>query len=198
MRRLLVGISLLVTAAVPAAAQMGKQIVLQVGSPQDKAVTAIQSTADLHQRLALLNKFAATYPTGDMSLMADNLYVSVYSSLKDYAQAYSYGDKALSLDPNDLNVAVQLIRDAQLQSNTARMVSYAVRVGQMIARYKSQPAPAGMPASQWSQQQQQTLASIQPQISWVISATNYAISTESASTKSAMLAAMAKAFPKAH
>lgn len=196
MRGLTLGIIVLAATALPASAQISKQVAVQVGSPQDKAYSAIQSTANLHQKLVLLNKFAATYRTGDMALMADNTYVNVYSSLKDYPKAYTFGNKALALDPDDLNVAVALIRDAQLQSDTARMVSYGVRVGQMIARYKAQPAPAGMPAGQWTQQKQENLANVEPQIKWVISSVYAAISSEpSSSAKTAMLNRMAKAFP---
>ena len=196
MRGLTLGIILLAMTALPAIAQISKQVEVQVGSAQDKAITAIQSAPNSRQKLALLNKFAAAYPTGDMALMADNLYVSVYSSLRDYPKAYAFGNRALVLDPNDLNVAVALIRDAQLQSDTARMVSYGVRVGQMVARYKAQPAPAGMSASEWAQEEKQNLAVVQPQIQWVISSVYAAISAEQpSSAKTSMLNQMAKAFP---
>lgn len=199
MRGLVLGIFMLATAALSAAAQMGRQIAVQEGSPEDKAITAIQSTNNLHQKLVLLNQFAAAHPSGDMALMADSLYVNVYSSLKDYSKAYAYGDKALALDPDNLNVAVQLIRDAQLQGDTARMVSYAVRVGQMVAAYKSQPPPAGMSADQWAQQKRQTLSEAQPQINWVIQTVDYAVSAEqSSSAKTAMQSQLAKAFPEGH
>lgn len=197
MRRLMWGVVLLATAALPAAAQFGKQITVQVGTPEDKAVTAIQAATSPSQKLALLAKFAAAHPTGDMALMADNLYVSVYSSMKNYRKAYQYGDKALALDPTNLDVAIQLVRDAQLQNNTRRMVSYAVRVGEMVNKYKAQPAPAGMSASQWALQQKQTLAGVQPDVKWVVSSVYAAISSEgSSSTKTAQLNAMAKAFPQ--
>lgn len=192
----IISLAFLVAPALPAAAQIGKQVAVQVGTPQDKALTAIQSTSNPEQKLALLNKFAAANPSGNMALMADNLYVNLYSSMKNYPKAYAFGDKALALDPDDLNVAVQLIRDAQLQSNTAKMVSYGVRVGQMISRYKAQPAPAGTSASQWAQQKQANLANVEPQIKWVISSVYSAISSEpSSSAKTTMLNRMAKAFP---
>lgn len=193
---ILMGIFMLLATALPAAAQFGKQIAVQVGTPEDRAITAIQTASDPHQKLVLLNKFAAAHPTGDMALMADNLYVSIYSSLQNYANAYKYGDKALALDPTDLNVAVELVRDAQLQNNTAKMVAYGVRVGQMVAAYKAEPPPAGVSADQWTQQQQQALAAVQPDVSWVQSAVYAAISAQPASSaKTAMMNQLAKAFP---
>lgn len=196
MRGLFLDIILLAATAVPAAAQIGKQVVVQAGTPADKEVAAIQAATNREQKLALLNKFAAAHPSGDLALLADNMYVSLYSASKNYSKAYAFGNKALALDPNDLNVAVELIRDAQLQGNTRKMVTYGVQVGQMITRYKAQSAPAGMAADQWAATQQQTLASIQPQVSWVVKSVHTAISGEPASSaKTAMLNQMSKAFP---
>jgi len=196
MRKLVLGAALLLGMAWPAAAQLGRQIVVQSGTPEDQDLTAIQAATNPHQKLALLNHFAAAHPTGDMALMADELYVGVYSSLKSYTKAYEYGDKVLARDPNNLNVAVELMRDAQLQSDTAKIVSYAVRVGQMVTRYKARPVPAGMSAAEWAQQQQQTLASIQPTVGWVSRSAHTAISSEPASNaKTEHLREMAKAFP---
>jgi tetratricopeptide (TPR) repeat protein len=196
MRILTMGIILLLGMASTAAAQFGKQVAVQVGTPEDNALTAIQAATNPHQKLALLNKFAATHPTGDMALMANNLYVSIYSSLKEYTKAYEYGDKALALDPNNLNVAVELIRDAQLQGSTSKMVHYGVKVGQMVSKYKAKPAPAGMSANEWTAQQKQTLDSAQPDVDWVVQSVYTAISNEgSSSTQKAHMAQMAKVFP---
>ncbi|HVB33265.1 MAG TPA: tetratricopeptide repeat protein [Patescibacteria group bacterium] len=196
MRVLTMGIILLLGMASTAAAQLGKQVVVQVGTPEDKQLSAIQAATNPHQKLALLDNFAAAHPTGDMALMANNLYVSIYSSLKNYNKAYEFGNKALAIDPSNLTVAVELVRDAQLQGNTAKMVFYGVKVGQMVTSYKVQPPPAGTAADEWAAKQQETLASIEPDVNWVVQAVDAAISNErSASAKKAHMNEMAKAFP---
>lgn len=196
MREMALGIVLFAAATLTANAQMSKQVAVQQGSPEDRALAAIEAAANPHQKLALLDKFATDHPSGDMALMADNLYVNLYSSLKNYSLAYKYGDKALAIDPFDLDVAVQLIRDAQLEHNTEKMVSYAVRVGQMVAEYKAQPTPTGVSPEEWKMQQKKTLESVEPQVNWVVDSVYTVISRESASgAKNAQLGRMAKAFP---
>jgi tetratricopeptide (TPR) repeat protein len=167
MRRFGLGIIFLLVAASPAAAQLSTPVAVQVGTPEDKALTAINQASTPQQKLALLDKFAAEHPSGDMALMAYQLYVSIYSSLKNYAKVYQYGEKALAIDPNNLGVGVELVRAAQLQNSTSREYTYGVKVGEMVKRYKAQPPPAGVPADQWEAEKQQNLAAAQPQIDWV-------------------------------
>lgn len=189
-------IVLLAAVTLPAAAQMGKQVTVQEGTPEDHELTAIEAATNPRQKLALLDKFSAAHPAGDMALMADNIYVDLYSSLRNYAMAYQFGDKALALDPFDLDVAVQLVRDAQLQNNIAKMVTYALRVGKMVADFKAQPPPAGIPADQWALQQKQTLASVQAQVNWVAQSAYALISSERpSSAKTAQLSELEKTFP---
>jgi tetratricopeptide (TPR) repeat protein len=196
MRAIVLQVILVMVTALPAAAQLGKQVVVEEGTPEDAEVKAIQNAKSPQQKLALLDKFAAAHPTGDMALMADDLYVSIYSGQQEYAKAYEYGDKALALDPNNLSVAVDLVRDAQLQGNTAKMVSYGVRVGGMVARYEAEPPPAGTSPDVWAQEQKQAVASAQPLLNWVAQSVYTAIATQSESAaKSNELTQMAKAFP---
>jgi tetratricopeptide (TPR) repeat protein len=196
MRAIVLQVLLLMVTALPAAAQLGKQVVVEEGTPEDAELTAIQNAKGPQQKLALLDKFAAAHPTGDMALMADNLYVSIYSGQQDYAKAYEYGDKALALDPNNINVAVALVRDAQLQGNTAKMVYYGVRVGGMVARYEAEPAPAGTSPDVWAEEQKQALASAGPLVNWVAQSVYAAIAAQGASAaKTNELTEMAKAFP---
>ena len=185
MRRLGLVIIFLITAALPAAAQLGKRISVQAGTPEDKELTAINAAATAQQKLALLDKFSAEHPSGDMALMACRLYVDVYSSLKNYAKVYEYGDKALAIDPNDLQVGVQLVRAAQLQPNNAKLFTYGLEVGKMATRYKALPPPAGFPADEWEAQKKQALTTAQPSIHWVAGALYHAATTAAPATRAA-------------
>lgn len=170
MRRLGLVIVFLTAAALPAAAQLDKQIAVPAGSPEDKALSAIDATKDPHQKLALIDKFAADHPTGDMALAADELYVTVYFNLKNYAKAYEYGDKAFALNPDDLEVAIQLIQAGQMQGSDQKVVLYGERVIQMVARYKAAPPPAGIAPADWDSQRQANLGRDQDQINWAADA----------------------------
>jgi tetratricopeptide (TPR) repeat protein len=178
MRRLGLVIILLLMAAAPAAAQLGTQVAVQAGTPEDKALTAINQASTPQQKLALIDKFAAEHPSGEMALMADQLYVSVYLSLKNYPKVYEYGEKALAIDPNNLQVGVDLVRAAQLQNSTTRIFNYCEKVGGMVKRYKAQPPPANTPADQWAAEKQQNLAAAQPQIDWVAGVMYSAVAAE--------------------
>lgn len=195
MRRLGLVIIFLITAALPAAAQLGKRISVQAGTPEDKELTAINAAATAQQKLALLDKFSAEHPSGDMALMACRLYVDVYSSLKNYAKVYEYGDKALAIDPNDLQVGVQLVRAAQLQPNNAKLFTYGLEVGKMATRYKALPPPAGFPADEWEAQKKQALTSAQPSIDWVAGVLYHAATTEAPAKRAADLDRFIDAFP---
>jgi tetratricopeptide (TPR) repeat protein len=158
------------TAALPAAAQLDKQIAVPAGSAEDKALSAIDATKDLHQKLGLIDKFATDHPTGDMALAADELYVTVYFNLKNYAKAYEYGDKAFVLNPDDLEVAIQLIQAGQAQGSDEKVALYGQRVVQMVSRYKAAPAPAGVAPADWDSQKQANLARDQDQVNWAVDA----------------------------
>jgi hypothetical protein len=196
MRRCGLVIAFLMAAALPAAAQLGKRIAVMAGTPEDQALTAIDATKDLHQKLALIDKFAAAHPQGEMALVADRLYVSVYSTLKNYSKVYSYGEKALALDPDNLEVAVEMVRAAQLQHNAAKMFSYGEKVGPMVTRYKAQPPPPGTSPANWTAQQQMMLQNIQPTVAWVEGLLYHAAATQpSTREKIALLERYVNAFP---
>lgn len=196
MRRIVLGIIFMTVTALPAAAQLGRRISVQAGTPEDQALTAITQATSPQQKLALLDKFAAKHPTGDMALMADRLYVSVYSSLKNYPKVYEYGQKALAIDPNNLEVGVELVRAAQLQNDIGKMFTYGAEVGKMVQRYKAEPPPANFPADEWTAQKQQALASAEPDIHWV-AGTLYqvAVSQRLASRRAEYLNRFMDAFP---
>jgi tetratricopeptide (TPR) repeat protein len=196
MRRCGAVMVLLLVAALPAAAQLGKQIGVPVGTPEDHALTAINATKDPQQKLALIEKFAAAHPQGNMALMADRLFVNVYSTLKNYAKACEYGEKALALDPNDLETAVEGVRAAQLRNNAQEMYFFGIRVGQMVARYNVQPAPPGLTAAGWAVKKKETLENVKPQVDWVAGVLyDAAMAQSSADTKAALLERFVTAFP---
>jgi tetratricopeptide (TPR) repeat protein len=167
MRRIGLVVIFLAAAAWPAAAQMDKQIAVPAGSPEDKALAAIDAASDPHQKLALIDKFAAEHPQGDFALAADELYVSSYLTLKEYPKVFEYGDKALAINPDDLAVAIQVINAAQFQNDSDKVVAYGQKVVQMVDRCKNAPAPAGTTGQEWASQIQQNLDRVQTQLQWV-------------------------------
>lgn len=153
--------------AVPARAQLGKRATVQAGSPEDKALAEINAAADPAQKLALIDKFMADYGQGDMALLGYQLYITQYAAAKDYDKVFEYGEKALTVDPNNFDLCVILVRAAEEKNDPAKVFTYGERAGQILTRYKAQPAPAGTEASAWEQQKTLALDSEKNNVNYV-------------------------------
>ena len=112
---------LLVWPALPAYAQIGKFVPIQAGSDADRAVTEINAATDAAQKLALIDKFAASVAQGDMAMVADDLYVNYYLAAKNYDKAFEYGEKLFALDADNFSNAVNMVRAAAEKCGTATL-----------------------------------------------------------------------------
>src|SRR4029077_520116 len=138
--------------------QIGKYVPIQAGSEVDHALTEINAANDAAQKLALIDKFAAgPGQEGDYPLVADGLYVDYYIAQKNYDKALEYGDKLFTLDPDNFQNAMNMIRAASEKGEADRLISYRENAQGIWQRYKEAPAPAGSSAEAWTQQKAQTL-----------------------------------------
>jgi tetratricopeptide (TPR) repeat protein len=167
MRRAVILFFVLLSIAASAAAQIGKTVAVPAGSEQDVALSAINQEPDGSDKIALIDKFMVSYGKGDFELLGDQLYLQTYLALKNYPKVFEYGDKIFALDPDNLSAAVNMVRAAEEMGNTQRLFAIGEKASQIIARYKAQPAPAGTPADQWAQKQQDSLKRAQSDISYV-------------------------------
>lgn len=182
--------------AVSAAAQIGKTVAISAGSEQDQAITAINNATDGPDKIALIDKFMTSYGKGDFELLGDQLYVQTYLAMKDYPKAFEYGDKALSLDPDDLSVAVDEVRAADASGDTERLFGAGEKISQMLARYKAQAAPAGTAPDQWTQVRALGLQKAQPDVSYVqYTMIQAAYKASGPAAKAALFDRYAAAFP---
>src|SRR5229473_4883558 len=135
------------------AQQIGKFVPIQAGSEVDHALTEINAATDPAQKLALLDKFAAgPGKEGDNAILADGLYVDYYIAQKNYDKAFEYGDKLFTLDPDNFQNAMNMIRAASEKGDSERLAAYSDKTGGILKRYKESPAPVGTDASQWEHQ----------------------------------------------
>jgi tetratricopeptide (TPR) repeat protein len=196
MRRWGLSFILIVVAAMPAAAQIGKRVAVPAGTPEDAAVSAIYAEQDPAKKIALLDQFAAQHPSGDFALLADQLYVTTYAAEKNYAKAYEYGEKALAIDPDNFDTAVILVRTADEAGDNTKLFHYGEVVGGILARYRASPAPAGTSASDWAEKQKESLQEAQQDIQYVESALlNAAYKTADPLAKAQLFERFAAAFP---
>ncbi len=177
--------------------QIGKYVPIQAGSELDHALTEINAAADPAQKLALIDKFAAgPGQEGDYPLVADGLYVDYYIGQRNYDKAFEYGDKLFTLDPDNFQNAMNMIRAASEKGDSERLMAYAEKTAGILKRYKEAPAPTGTDASRWEQQRSQTLENNKDGIAYIQQAVyNGALQAKDASKRAGYLARFAQAFP---
>jgi tetratricopeptide (TPR) repeat protein len=130
----------LLVAAMPAAAQIGKYVPVPAGSDADHALSEINATTDAAQKLALIDKFAAS-AQGDMAILADDTYVNYYLVAKDYDKAFEYGDKLFAIDPDNFANAVNMVRAASEKGDSDKLFSYGAKAADILKRYKASSVP---------------------------------------------------------
>jgi tetratricopeptide (TPR) repeat protein len=173
MRRnlVLIGVFLLCAVLWPASranAQIGKFVPIPANSDADHALTEINATTDPVQKLALIDKFAASPAAqGDMAIVADDLYVNYYIAAKNYDKAFAYGDKLFALDPDNFSNAVNMVRAAAEKGDTAKLFSYGEKSAAILQRYKASPPPEGMKEEAWNDQKKQTLVSASDSVKYI-------------------------------
>ena len=192
---LLLAVSIACTANPAGAQQIGKFVPIPANSDADRALTEINAAADPTQKLALIDKFAAS-AQGDMAILADDQYVNYYIAAKNYDKALEYGDKLFALDPDNFSNGVNMVRAAQGKSDVSRMFSYGEKTAQILQRYKEQAAPEGMNQATWDSQKTQTLQDVRETVVYMEQLlVDGANRTTDAAKRAVLLVRFAQLFP---
>lgn len=187
---------LLLLSAISTHAQIGKTVAVNAGTPEDKALTEIYAAPDNPDKIALIDKFISDFGKGDLELLGEQLYVNTYLAQKNYAKVYEYGDKVLKLDPENFPTAVSMVHAADEQADIAKLYSAGDRAVAIVARYKKIPAPEGMSAAAWEQQQAAVLKSARSDMDYVESALfNAAYKVQEPKPKAVYMERFAAMFP---
>src|SRR5260370_15579126 len=175
--------------------QIGKLVSIPANSDADRALTEISAATDPAQKLALIDKFAAS-AQGDMVIVADDQYVNYYIGAKNYDKALEYGDKLSALDTDSFSHGVNMVRAAQGKGDVNRMFSYGEKSAQILQRYKEQAAPEGMKQETWDSQKAQTLQDVHDTVVYVQQLLfDGAYRTADAAKRAALLVRFAQLFP---
>ena len=148
-------------------AQIGRQVNIPAGTPEDHALAAVTAAATPAEKIALLDKFMADFGKGDMVIIAAEQYVTIYATEKQYDKVFEYADKGLAADPDDYNLAYSAFRAAQENGDIDHEFRYGLAVGDMVSRYKDKPAPEGEDQRVWEVRKKDTLASIADGVAYV-------------------------------
>jgi tetratricopeptide (TPR) repeat protein len=164
---LLVLIVFALAAAGTTRAQLIRNTPIHAGSPEEKALDEISSATDPAQKLALIDKFTADFGTGDMAVMANELYVSYYADAKNYAKMAEYAQKVLAIDPDNFNATIHLARADAEVGNISGLFDTGDKLTALIGRYKSQTVPSDALPEMWKPKHDQALADQHDQIEYV-------------------------------
>lgn len=119
------------------------KISIPAGTPEDKELTTIAAETDAQKRIALYEDFLKKYADNkSAAAYADWQLSQQYLAAGDAAKALEYGDKALELFPNDLDIIVSQISVSQALKDSGKVVDYAVRGAEIFDSIAKQPKPA--------------------------------------------------------
>jgi len=197
LRKMAIGLAIAAMYCAAANAQhIGKNVPIAAGSDADHAIQEINAATDPVQKLALIDKFASGPGQGDMSIVADELYVNYYLAQKNYAKTYEYGDKLFAVDPDNLPNAVNLVRGASEAGDADKLMAYGEITSGILKRFNASTAPAGVAEDQFKQEKASTLQSNADNIRYIEQAVYAGVyQTKDPTKKAGQLAKFAELFP---
>jgi Tfp pilus assembly protein PilF len=134
-----------------AAWSQNTKIVIPAGTPEDKDLASIAAESDAQKRIALYGGFIDKYPADKAAVAYAEWQLSqLYLKADDTAKALDYGDKALEIYPNNLDLLVSQTSVAQAMKDNGKVVDYAVRGAGVFNSIARQPKPADLSDADWA------------------------------------------------
>src|SRR5690348_17074962 len=118
------------------------RLVIPAGTPEDKALTAINAEQDAQKRVAMYQDFLQQFASNPAAVAYANWQLSqYYQSSGDLQKAAEYGDKAVAGAPHNIDILVSQVTIAQGIKDNARVFKYSVQGGETFDSIAKQPKP---------------------------------------------------------
>ena len=145
-----------------ASAQIAK-IVIPAGTPEDQADQAITNEADGPKRLVMLEEFVTKFASNPQAVAYGNWKIAEqYLNQQDPVKAMDFADKALAVQPNNLDILVFAAGVAQQTKSNAKLVDYAAKGGIAFNGVAAAPKPDTMSAEEFASQVRQEQDAVRP------------------------------------
>lgn len=142
-------------------AQMSK-IVIPAGTPEDQQLQAITNEPDAQKRLAMYQDFVEKFSSNPMAVVYGNWQIAqYYQSTGDGQKSLDYGDKALAIAPDNLDILVMQTSNAQQLKNDSKVVEYSTRGGKAYNALDAGAKPDGMSDADFAEQKKRDMATEQ-------------------------------------
>src|SRR2546423_13628 len=146
---------LVLLTAIAAGAQV-ERIIIPAGSPEDQALQAISNESDAQKHTAMLQDFVQKFSSNPQAVAYGNSQLSQqYLDQGDIQKALEFGEKAVSIQPNNLELLVSASVVAQKLNANQKLVDFAVQGGTAYNGIAKQPRPEGMEAEHFAAKVQQ-------------------------------------------
>lgn len=160
-------------------AQVDK-LVIPAGTPEDKALTAINAEQDAQKRVAMYQDFLQQFGSNPTAVAYGTWQLSqFYQTSGDLQKAAEYGDKAVAGAPHNLDILLSQVTIAQGLKDNARMFKYAVQGGDVFNLIAKQPKPTDVSDEQFARTIASEKEESQSSYEFFESAAFNAIATES-------------------
>src|SRR5271165_2150796 len=155
------------------------RITIPAGSPEDNELATIAAEGDAQKRIASYEEFIKKYADNKPALAYGQWQLSIqYLSSGDTAKALEYGDKALELYPNCLDIIVSQAGVAQAMKDNSKIVDYAARGAAVFHSIATQAKPAELSDTDWTTRVSDEQNSARPDYEFLESAAYNALAAE--------------------
>ncbi|MCS7314748.1 MAG: hypothetical protein RMI94_01745 [Bryobacterales bacterium] len=139
MRREVLLVALLLAAGAGLAQR--QRFTINAETPEGQLLQQIGEQEDPAQKLALLEKFATLYPNHEAMPWVWAHTVRVAAKANQFDKALEAGEKALALDPADLETAHEALKAAEAKKDPATLIAWAGKVSAAARKVAATPKP---------------------------------------------------------
>jgi len=174
------------------------RIILPAGTPEDKELTAIAAEGDAAKREAAYQDFITKFADNKAAVAYAEWQLSQqYLTAGDGAKALDWGDKALALYPNDLDIIVSDTNVAMAMKDNGKIVDYAAKGGEVYQSIAAQTKPADVSDDLWKRRIADEQAAAKSSYDFLETAAYNAIAAEQdAGKRMSYIEKFTPAFPK--